>query len=298
MTKNIKSKTNRMIIQNSELNLGTRLFPIDRKMRGLFVSSHYSEQPAKEIISRVIKIATKLKCEMILHAGYSFETNKKGSEKVILSTMAKAVKNSTIKTYLAEICHPSRDKRKCLEKKTRYHLIYIKNGKVHTTECLFQTLSKSNETKKAKEFVLNLQKIRPRTIAAEDGYPCLLLECGENNLFNRKHRMYKSARIRKDSLSDELLSALRKIQSRQWCIINPSHYPYKGKQMAEFIADFHKSASRDQRIKYVLTGTNRSETTPKSPMNRPLVWKEGIPRQMKLVYEDHKNLIYMHLFQL
>ena len=274
---------------NNGSKVETRLFPIDRKSRGLFVSSANSEELSKNIILKVREVATERNCGLVLHAGWSFRTSVNESKKSICESISEAIKGTSIKSYVAEILDVSQDEQ-------TYFIISQHSQKISKIECLPQQFGQSGEIKEAEYFLNELGKVVPRNIANTSEHPCLLLICGENNLFNRRNRKNDSPKIEADSVSDRLLSCLKKIQNRRWCIFNPSHKPYKGLKIANSVMDFHSASSSDGRIWCVISGNNRSHIKLRSRINQPLVWRDGTSNEMQLVFEDHKSSVYMYLF--
>ena len=54
-------------------SINNRFFSIPKPTRGLFVSSANSNESVKDIVNATIDIALEHKCNLILHAGWSFE---------------------------------------------------------------------------------------------------------------------------------------------------------------------------------------------------------------------------------
>jgi hypothetical protein len=274
---------------NNGSTVATRLFPVSKNSQGLFVSSANSEEPSKNIILKVREVAIKRNCGLVLHAGWSFRTGVNESKKSICKSISEAIKGTPIKHYVAEIFEVSRDEQK-------YFIISQHSQKNSKIECLPQQFGQSGEIKEAKYFLRQLEKEVPRNIAKANEHPCLLLICGENNLFNRRNRKNDAPKIEANSVSDKLLSCLTKIQNRRWCIFNPSHKPYKGAKIAYSVMDFHSASSSDKRVWCVISGNNRGRIKLRSRINQPLVWSNGTSNEMQLIFEDHKSSVYMYLF--
>lgn len=273
------------------MNIENRLFSIKKKTRALFVSSSNSKEPASGIISIVANKAVELNCNLVAHAGWSFRTTKKESTLFIIDNVSKSIRDTPIDTYVCEIENDQVNE-------TLYHIFLQRRGRISHRQCLEQKIEDSSEIDEIMEFVSRLDSTGPKKVAEKEEYPCILAICGENNLFNQECRGNKIARIKAGSVSDRGLSNLTRIQNREWCVINPSHKLYRGFIVPKSIMTFHRSCSSDKRVKYLITGNNWGHLKPKSKINHPLVWKNGIPHQMKLVYDDNKALIYIHFYQL
>ncbi|EQB62485.1 MAG: hypothetical protein RBG1_1C00001G0064 [candidate division Zixibacteria bacterium RBG-1] len=285
-------KSLRPRVKNNQ-SIETRLFPIKKRSKLLFVSSASAKKyiqskrvSAKKIISVVKNIASQKKCNVVIHAGWSFKTTKKEPKELIIKLIGQAMTDSLIKTYLAEISG-------------HYYILQSKANRNRVTECLEIQFYSSNKKsmKKITEFIQRLKKIRQKLIAKHSEYPCFLLICGENNIFNKENRENEKPRIEENSRSDRFLSHLWKIQNKKWCILNPSHKPYSGRFIPA-ISNFHFVASSDKRVGLVITGNNRSKGRPKPALNNPLIWKNGKSKRMKYILEDQKEKIYLAIGKL
>ena len=272
-------------------SINNRFFSIPKPTRGLFVSSANSNESVKDIVNATIDIALEHKCNLILHAGWSFEAKTEKFDNKIFDPIIQAIKGTNIKTYIAEIEYTSKGY-------SDYFIIRQRPRKISITKCLPQQFSKSQQIEEADKLLLEAKSVKPKKIATNGEYPCFLMICGENNLFNMHNRGNKTAKIKHASLSDNFLSNLKRIQNRQWIMFNPSHLPYTGKQLTSHVMKFHRASSGDKRIRYVITGTNRSHGELQAKINKPQVWRNGKSKSMPIVLKDNRNFLYMHKFVL
>ncbi|TSA09509.1 MAG: hypothetical protein D4R73_06690 [Deltaproteobacteria bacterium] len=270
-----------------ELNLSSRLFSIPKKSRILLVSSSHSEQKAPEIISKVLERAELDGCQVVIHAGCSFKIKSKEDEKGVLNPIRENIRKTGVTRYLCEICRCDRHGDII---SNNYYIISHDSRRISPAKCLAQQVFKSSERNEAWAFANVLGTLDPKKTAMPNEYPCLLLVCGENNLFNKANRGGGDA-IEYNSLSDRVLAALKEIQKKQWCIINPSHVPYKGRQMGEAIMAFHRTCSEDNRVKCVFAVNNQGYREP-SEANQTAVWQNGSRTPAQVVYNDRGTCMY------
>ncbi|MDI6789188.1 MAG: hypothetical protein QME44_00650 [Thermodesulfobacteriota bacterium] len=284
-----KAKTgNKSKSKDVGLKLSSRLFSIPKKSRILFVSSANSQESPSKIISNVVEKAKSDGCQVVIHAGLSFRIAGRESAESILNTIAERIRGTKVRRYLAELYN---------DKKTSdpaYYIISQDLKKISKVKCLKQQFSESSKRDEARAFAKALGTLEPTRIAMPNEYPCLLLVCGENNLFNKKNRGGGDF-IEDESLSHGVLTSLREIQKKQWCIINPSHKPYRGRKTGEAIMAFHKTCSENNRVKCVFAVNNRGSREP-SEANQTAVWQNGSRTQAQVVY-NHRGLC-MYRFDL
>lgn len=276
------SKSKETLKNNNNISLISRLFPMKKGSKLLFISSYYSKLPSDEIVTIVNDEAVKKNCNIAIHAGWSFKRGhrkKLEDKELIIKSIRRELRNSPIETYIAEI--------------GRNYYIFQKKGKnFRTVKCTPQLFAFSNQYKYAENFVKELESIKPRKIAKNKENPCILVVCGENNLFNKRNR--KNARtIKSPSISGQFLDVLRRIQDVRWNIINPSHLPYGRPETKKSVMAFHHVASKSKEVNSVITGNNRAGIRLQSLINNPLIWKTGTPLKMEYVLEDRLRKIHI-----
>jgi len=270
-----------------------RIFSLKRNSKLLFVSA-YEPIQTKDFLDMTINEAMKIDCSMVLHAGFSYRKSKNETTEDVLKRISDSIKGTSIETYFAEISGTASWRSKIWN----YYSI-SQNGKdLSYSKCSKQHFSRSSEKTKIREFMRAFDEIGKNDNGQKDEHPIIFLVCGENNIFNRENREYKISKIKSESQSDKFLSNLYRIQKKQWYVFNPSHVAYSGKNLQKHVADFHRSTSKDRRIKGIITGTNPKDIVKSKTINRPVVWKNGDPTEMKLVYKDIHNGIYMHTAQI
>lgn len=180
------------------------------------------------------------------------------------------------------------------DKTRNFYIIEQSRDGISTTKCLEQGILSSHDA--GEPFVTAMETVEKKDVAAQNEYPCLLLVCGENNVFNKGNRG-SANRIEPSSLSDRMIIALKRIQNRKWCIVNPSHKPHKG-IIGNWVMAFHKACSQDQRIKCDFTINNpaRQAGNPPFQANTPTCWQSGKPISGQIVCSE--NGLYMHRFDL
>ena len=262
--------------------LSSRIFSVRKGSKFLFVSSSKTKKPASEIIKIVQEVASSRGCELVIHAGWSFGKRCKANRK-ILETMRNAVMKPPIKTYVAEFGG-------------HYYIAESQNGTTKVRKCTSQCFWNSSQKQKnlVQRFLSKVEIVSPSRIASKGEYPCFLLICGENNIFNKSNRGGDKYII-PESLSEGFLNGLKRIQDRKWIIFNPSHAPYKGKKLPQRVMDYHRASSSDSSVHRVFTGNNPSQRKPKAYLNRALQWQNRHPKELKLLKEGQASHFFIHL---
>jgi hypothetical protein len=269
--------------------IDTRLFSVGKSSRILFVSSaNCSESkyiPHKEIIHLIQFFANTLKADQIFHAGWSFFINgKQETSHTILQYIQSVFDHTQIERYIFEIKYESTNE-------WRYFMICRNGRKYQIRECLAQQIHHSYEANVAIEFIKDLENLKPNTLPPGYSTPCMLLEGAEHNLFNAQNRGSSELLIAPGSIADRFLNALQKIQRGRWGLYLPSHTPYSlgttnAKRLGWSIWQFYSAIANDKRIEFLITGNNPKHYPSCELINKPLIWRNGKPEEMKAI---HKN---------
>ncbi|MFW9880256.1 MAG: hypothetical protein ACFFG0_44855 [Candidatus Thorarchaeota archaeon] len=291
MNRRFKKYKKYLFDESDKEPIESRLFSMQKDSDIYFISSAESQMDYKDIIPIIIEQVDTKKTSTIIHAGWSLTFNPNESRELVLQYISENIKDINVENYIAEICNKTYTN-------SKYCIVKNQHKKIIQKICLCQQIQTSKEGDKAKDFVFNLSKSKSLKIFFDNEYPCILLICGENNLFNKENRGRNGIYVKSGSLSDKFLLNLQNIQEKQWVIFNPSHYPYDKDNMTKNVMKFHRSAIKDERIAGIITGNNFNIEYNHHQINRPLKWKSEKPIEMEKILHDDKNCIYISKCQI